>query len=280
MHRIPHAALILLGATSAHAALIGEYRFDEAANTATVTDAAGLIGNATQTTLSPLTLGAPSVSAGTYGALTLDAATAASFGTAADFSAVAGGGDRFDVNSAGGTTLAGLLTQNGTLAPLGTFTLMAWVNTTGAGDTFLLGTGDGSGNGWKFGLNGGSINFVTAGVQLGASSGGVSANAWHHIAISYNNGAAAFFIDGNAAGTTSFTNYNEEVGTLAAIGSRPSGAEPFAGKVDNLKIYDTALTLPEIQAAAVTAIPEPATYGLLGAGALAIAALRRRRLAR
>lgn len=271
-----HLTLLALAsltlASGANAALISYYNLNEAANTAVIADSSGNGYDATQATLSALTLGATSVTAGTYGALTVSASDAANFGTSANFDAVSGGTDRFDINTAGATAIAGLLTANGAAAPTGTFTLMAWVNVTNNANTFFLGTGNGGSDGWKFGLNVQEA-FVTANVQQHLGSTTVSTNAWHHVAFTYNNGAGSFFLDGIAAGTGSYTGYNED-SLLASIGSRPTGTEAFTGKVDELKIYDTALTLSEIQ---VAAVPEPSTYGLMGASAVAAVAFVRRR---
>lgn len=252
------------------AALVASYNFNEAAGSASIADGSGNGYTATQATLDGSTLGRTSVTAGTYGALTVTASDAANFGTAAGFNG--SGGARFDINAPGATAISGLLTKNGTASPNGRFTLMAWIFANNHSNTFFLGTGDGLGNGWKWGLNVQEA-FVTVNVQQNLGGTTVSTGGWHHVAFTYDNGAATFYLDGNLAGTATYTNFNEDT-VLASIGARPTGSEAFNGMMDDLKIYDTALDLNGIRASAV---PEPTTYGLLGAGALAAVSLGRRR---
>jgi hypothetical protein len=57
----------------------------------------------------------------------------------------------------------------------------------------------------------------------------------------------------------------------AAIGVQTNGNEPFFGGIDDVRIYNHALSAAEVQAL----VPEPATVMLLGLGGLAL--LRRKR---
>lgn len=263
------AAVAATASVSANAALIAHYKLNEAAGSTTIVDSSvGGIGNAAGTGTG-VTLGSTTVTAGTYGAITVDVATAASFGTSADFS-----GGKFDVNTTGSATIASLLTKNGTGAPTGTYTLMAWINSDANNDRFFLGSGSADNNGWKWGINNQQA-FVTAGIQQGLGGGSnISTTGWQHVAFSYNNGVGNFYLNGNLTGTVNYLNYNEDgAGSITSIGARPvTGSEAFDGQLDELKIFNTALTVAEI---GVAAVPEPSAALLGGLGLLAL--LRRRR---
>ena len=65
-------------------------------------------------------------------------------------------------------------------------------------------------------------------------------------------------------------NNNITVGAEGSIGD-----ENFLGLVDDVRIYDTALTASEISS--LVAVPEPTTAGVLALGAIALGARRRTR---
>ncbi len=104
-------------------------------------------------------------------------------------------------------------------------------------------------------------------------AGIVAANAWTHIAISYDrvNNEAKTYINGILDSTTDITGVGD--GVLAWSGARMGGsfshssiASTFMGQMDDVFICDEVLTEGEI--ADLMAIPEPATMVLLGLGGL------------
>ena len=65
----------------------------------------------------------------------------------------------------------------------------------------------------------------------------MSTDTWHHVAFVNNGGQGTFFVDGHADGT-----FTGAVGTdLSTIGG-DSGSEDFPGQIDDVRVYDTALS--------------------------------------
>lgn len=99
---------------------------------------------------------------------------------------------------------------------------------------------------------------------------------WHHIAWEWdtNAGFATLYVDGvpenfSVIGSVSFA--GGTLGSDMEIGSRQGGYDNFKGNIDDLRISDTAIYgqagfTPPTQ----STVPEPASLGLLGIGALAL----------
>lgn len=106
---------------------------------------------------------------------------------------------------------------------------------------------------------------------------GVSLNDWHHVAVSMSGTSVAFYIDGVAAGTGTINTTMGDAGGPVYIGNRRdqisggSGPMDFNGYLDDVRIYNTALSQSEIQ----SVIPEPGSILLVVSGALFLASRRR-----
>ena len=86
-----------------------------------------------------------------------------------------------------------------------------------------------------------------------------------------------FYLNGNEIGNTTATvNYIEEAaGFEVKLGGKSTGAENMFGRMDEVKVYDTALTQGEIVLNAVP-VPEPSTSGLFAVSFLGFLARRKR----
>jgi len=205
-----------------------------------------------------LTYGQTSVPAGTYGAITVTSANATALGTSINFTRASSGG--FTVNGAAGGVLE-KLAETG--PPTGKFTAMAWINSTSlpSSTTYRV-FGTGPTGGWGLGIgNVDRVKFTTFGNTDYLSTGTYPFNGnWHHLAVTWNNGTVTTYVDGNVAALNSAaTTFTDEVATVFRIGGNANGTDYFNGRIDELKIYDTAMTASEIIAAAVpAAVADPA----------------------
>jgi hypothetical protein len=92
----------------------------------------------------------------------------------------------------------------------------------------------------------------------------VPLNSWHHVAVVEQGSVVYYYIDGAIAGTawqTHLTSAPVGNNNPMLIGARADGLY-FDGMIDDVRIYNRALTATEIQN-----IPEPCTLLLLGLGA-------------
>ena len=144
------------------------------------------------------------------------------------------------------------------LPPLGTFyktgfTLEAWVKKTSAlkVDTGIVGTWS-NGNGgpmiwvdhvvghYYLTLNQGLGNYLDSGVVPAAGS-------WQHLAATYDGTTAKFYVNGTLVASKPFTGNVGDSNSwrIGAYGSSPSGF--FDGSVDDVRIYNQALTQTQVQ---------------------------------
>jgi hypothetical protein len=133
------------------------------------------------------------------------------------------------------------------------FTIEAWIKRASTnlatldtnninGAIFHYGTG-----GYGFTLvNDGRFTFTQVGIGGVFSTNRVTDTNWHHVAVTRNGNAVVFYIDG-VPETAAPYNPNFTFTTPAAIGARGSDmAQTFNGSIDELKIYNRALTGNEI----------------------------------
>lgn len=165
------------------------------------------------------------------------------------------------------------------------FTLEAWVNTTGGSNAWarildrgnsanagnlwtLIGNANSSGNVLFERKGAGAINHLDVSLNDGQ---------WHHVVGTYDGAEMNLYIDGNHVGAIEGGLMGGNLNDLQVlrIGANPNGAERFNGLIDEVAIYDAALSADRIAAHYAAAIPEPASLLCMSAGVLAL--LRRRR---
>ncbi len=136
------------------------------------------------------------------------------------------------------------------------WTLAMWIKTTQAGAGFAYqGDGGWGNNNTVFYLNQGN---TTAGTRVGAvryaggwltGTASINDGNWHFIAIAVNGGSKNIYIDGNLDTTT--TGWpNVSAGNQFWIGGTADtgdGVAKFSGLIDEVSIYNRALSLPEVQ---------------------------------
>jgi len=83
-----------------------------------------------------------------------------------------------------------------------------------------------------------------------SSTGNVSLNAWHHIAITVDSGVtngSVFYIDGVDSGTATFTITSNDANLLLAAIDTGTVGSFLNGKLSNIQIWDTALELSDVE---------------------------------
>lgn len=266
---------------SSSAGLIHRYSFDDADITTGKTSA-DLVGSADATPT------------GSGGGTNISTGTAGKIGQAYSFvrdSAPSGGGT---VNYA---DFENLITLASGAVPSGaserTIALFFNQDTDNAGQDKLFGYGTNvAGQALDISLEGGGIRLRHFGGNITYGSGldfdGVDAG-WHHLAVRVNASASTFadidvFLDGNllavtgtgGGGTGVALNTAASPFGIATTSIDTGGAIPngFDGSLDELRIYDNALTDQEI---AALAVPEPGSLALIVMGGAML--VRRRRSA-
>jgi Concanavalin A-like lectin/glucanases superfamily/PEP-CTERM motif len=176
------------------------------------------------------------------------------------------------------------------------FTLEAWIRTTA---TSLTGNQAYQGNGLIWSDVGGVANdfvFAVLNDRLSFFTGNpdTSLNGtrvlndgnWHHVVatrqVTGTNSVLSIYVDGTPDATpvtlpsTQPLTSNPNV----AIGGNTLDNRYFTGQMDEVALYNVALTAAQVQAHYITAVPEPLTpLALIGLASLAVQAARRLRAA-
>jgi hypothetical protein len=197
--------------------LVGYWKLDEATGT-TVQDVSGNGNNGTLSSSGATwqTSSGPAVTYDDYAYLTLD-------------------------GSAGYASLG----VNNLPAINAAITISAWVkinNTSGNQNIVAL---TGGGGNLQLGLRGGSYVAWPSGATTTVTGPAATTGAWHHLAYTYDGSSTdIIYVDGTAY-SGSFTHQSGAT-TAAYIGTFSPNNEMFNGSVDDVRIYDVALTAAQI----------------------------------
>ena len=255
------ASLLLAIPEQSHAGLVGHWEFDNSGDVgqATVSSSLEAVGDA-----------AYSASGKVGGALALD-----------------GAGDYLRVD-ASHTLPSGLPTGDSsyTVAAFiqttqtGRQSIVTWGNNANAQTNSLRTTTVGEAG---IGNNGtpGVLNYNWGGAANGDYGQGSGTNlydgTWYHVAATYDSATSTkrLYLDGVELGTGLVVTNNLNVqGSNFRIGNAIFDSELFNGLIDDVRVYDNALSQSEISALA--SIPEPSAVALLGLGGLALLIRRRK----
>ena len=222
------ASIVMASLASAQTpGLVGAWSFDEG----TGTSAADSSGNGNKGTL---------VNGTTW-------STTAKFGRAANFDGV---DDRVDVADSNSLDLAGGMT------------LEAWVRPTANSGYRTVVLKEVSGE-LAYSLYAADSDHAThpsgwarvAGVSHYADgTGALPLNAWSHIAVTYNGSALVYFVNGVQTRSTALSGAITTSTMPLRIGSNTIWGEYFQGQIDEVRVYNRALSASEIQTDMVTPI--------------------------
>ena len=133
------------------------------------------------------------------------------------------------------------------------YTLEAWIKPTSMGVFGIMGWGNygttNQVNALRLDPSGVLYNYWWSN-DLGVNVGNISGR-WHHVAATFDGTTRRLFLDGVQVGADTPTGHNVPNANNLRIGSTcpvPCGGELFPGSIDETRIYNTALTLAQIQA--------------------------------
>ena len=141
-------------------------------------------------------------------------------------------------------------------------TLEAWVRATSFGASQTLIAKERAGGGFPYGLeldNGVPTAYATTGSFAGASgSSAVPLAAWRFVAATYDGSALRVYVNGTQVGSAAASGPIATSAGQLSIGADSVWGEYFAGLLDNVRIYNRALSVSELQSDQVTPLGAPA----------------------
>ena len=101
--------------------------------------------------------------------------------------------------------------------------------------------------GYIFRLNtSNQLSLQIGGGTVNSNTGAITLNSWQHITLVYDAVVARFFVNGVSVGAPALTTTIANSTTNFSIGARGDGAATFDGLIDDVRIYNRALTPAEV----------------------------------
>jgi hypothetical protein len=148
-----------------------------------------------------------------------------------------------------GVTADVTVPYSGSLNPVSTITIAAWVNAVSWGNTPRI-LEKGNDDQYALFVNGsGQLEFFLAGVTNGALvATPPSAGSWHHVAATYDGFWMNLYIDGQLVANQSASGALAITPEILVIGGSPSGSpsDLFDGVIDDVQIYGSSLPAAQI----------------------------------
>jgi hypothetical protein len=145
------------------------------------------------------------------------------------------------------------LIYNDTLTGTGSWTYSVWVYPTATQNSIIIANGNSNSNGYGLVMNNGThtvpgdkITVIIGGIKY-VPGPSVTMNNWHHAAIRRMNGVISLFVDGTKYDSTTTIPYPPGSPNQFTVGREGAGGpNPFAGKIDEVAVYNRALSNAEI----------------------------------
>jgi Concanavalin A-like lectin/glucanases superfamily/Galactose oxidase-like, Early set domain/Glyoxal oxidase N-terminus/Purple acid Phosphatase, N-terminal domain len=134
-----------------------------------------------------------------------------------------------------------------------TITLAAWINPRDPGNPnvaqMIVGKYSGAAGGpYMLRINGaGRLRFRAGGTQVTTGPVLSSPNTWYHVAGTYNGSQLVIYLNGAVVLSQAWSGSEPDNGVNPTLGRNLDGGAPFNGLLDDVRLYNRALSAAEIQ---------------------------------